>query len=138
MRTRINLSGNGTTPFGKLLGHNTAVLDAWNELEDVLFTKTELDANLLEQVRRTLAYGNQCAYCMAKGKPNEDKSDKRESYATAFAELFALDHLSISDGHFDLLREVFTETEIAELCAFISFITASQRFGAILDLQPMS
>lgn len=91
---------------------------------------------MLEQVRRTLAFGNKCAYCMAKGKPNEVKTDRRESYATAFAELFALDHLSISEAHFDVLREVFSEAEIASLCAFISFITASQRFGAIMDLQP--
>ncbi|MBC5992054.1 carboxymuconolactone decarboxylase family protein [Pontibacter cellulosilyticus] len=137
METRVKLSDNGSTPFAKLLGHNPAILQAWDELEVTLFNRSGLDAALLEQVRRTLAFGNQCAYCMAKGKPNEVKADKRESYATAFAELFALDHLSISGAHFELLREVFTEKEIAALCAFICFITASQRFGAILNLQPV-
>lgn len=126
---------NGETLFQRLMGHNPQVLQAWDSLGNALFNTTTLSAELLEQVRRTLAYGNKCAYCMAKGAPNHDKTDRRESYATAFAELFALDYLSISKGHFDLLREVFTEQEIAALCAFIGFITASQRFGAIMNLE---
>ncbi|MCX2740332.1 carboxymuconolactone decarboxylase family protein [Pontibacter anaerobius] len=135
MATRIRFSEEGATPFAQLLGHNPNILMAWDELENALFKSSGLDAALLEQVRRTLAFGNQCAYCMAKGKPSEVKADKRESYATAFAELFALDHLSISEAHFDLLREALSEAEIASLCAFISFITASQRFAAIMNLQ---
>ena len=136
MRTRIKPSVNGDTPFGRLLGHNTAILQGWDELGVILLGKSGLDAGLLEQVRRTLAHGNKCEYCMAKGEPSKVITDKRESYATAFAELFALDYLSISDAHFDVLREVFTDAEISSLCAFISFMTASQRFGAVLNLQP--
>ncbi|SOC81226.1 Alkylhydroperoxidase family enzyme, contains CxxC motif [Salinimicrobium sediminis] len=141
MSTSIQLSEIGSTPFEKLIGHNSAILEKWNELETTLFHHTTLDPNLLEQVRRTLAYGNGCEYCMVKaGRPSFDAKDERITNATAFAELFAIDHTSIQEAHFSLLRDVFTEKEISELCTFITFITASQRFGKIMnlteDLQP--
>lgn len=135
MSTSIQLSNNGTSPFEKLLGHNPAVLEKWNDLENTLFNHTSLDSDLLEQVRRTLALGNACEYCMVKGgKPAFDVNDTRISNATSFAELFAMDHTSIQPAHFSLLREVFTEKEISELCTFITFITASQKFGRIMNL----
>lgn len=141
MSTSIQLSENGSTPFEKLIGHNNAILEKWNELETTLFQRTSLEDNLLEQVRRTLAFGNGCEYCMVKaGRPSFDVRNERITNATAFAELFAIDHTSIQEAHFSLLREVFTEKEISELCTFITFITASQRFGKIMnltaDLQP--
>lgn len=135
MKTRINPSETGNTPFEKLIGHNPSVLEKWNELETVLFTKTSLDSNLLEQVRRALAFGNGCEYCMVKGgRPKFDPGDQRIQAATAFAEFFALDHKSISMAHFDYLKEFFSEPELAELVTFISFITASQKFGKVMNL----
>lgn len=133
--TRIELSDYGNSPFEKLIGHNKIVLDKWTDLEVALFSETKLDKNLLEQVRRTIAFENECEYCMVKaGKPNFDLNEKRISSATAFAQLFAIDHKSINDNHFDILREEFTEQEISELCSFISFITACQKLGRIYNL----
>jgi len=133
--TRIQLSDFGNSPFERLIGHNPAILNKWNELENAIFQATSLSSDLLEQVRRTLAFGNECEYCMVKGgKPELDKDNKRYQLATAFAEMFALDHKSISDKHFDILREVFDEKEISELCSFISFITACQKLGRIYNL----
>lgn len=135
MSTSISLSPNGTSPFEKLLGHNEEILQKWNELEIALFETSGLDPHLLEQVRRTLAFGNGCEYCMAKaGKPDFDENDQRITAATSFAELFAVDHKAITSPHFDYLREYFTEKEISALCSFISFLTASQRFGRIMNL----
>ncbi len=135
MSTSIKLSAYGATPFEKLIGHNPLILEKWNELENTLFNDTSLEGNLLEQVRRTLAFGNGCEYCMVKGgKASFDEKDARIANATAFAELFAIDHTSIQQAHFSLLREVFSEKEISELCTFITFITASQRFGKIMNL----
>ena len=95
--TRIKLSDNGNSPFEKLIGHNKVVLDKWVELETVLFTNTKLDKNLLEQVRRAMAFENECEYCMVKaGRPNFDRSEKRINSATAFAQLFATEHKSIT------------------------------------------
>jgi len=133
--TRIELSDYGNSPFEKLIGHNKTVLDKWIDLEVALFSETKLDKNLLEQVRRTIAFENECEYCMVKaGKPNFDLTEKRISSATAFAQLFAIDHKSINDKHFDILREEFSEQEISELCSFISFITACQKLGRIYNL----
>ncbi|MBP9179791.1 MAG: carboxymuconolactone decarboxylase family protein [Bacteroidia bacterium] len=133
--TRIKLSEYGNSPFEKLIGHNKIVLDKWIDLEVALFSETKLDKYLLEQVRRTIAFENECEYCMVKaGKPNFDLTEKRISSATAFAQFFAIDHKSINDKHFDILREEFTEQEISELCSFISFITACQKLGRIYNL----
>lgn len=133
--TRIELSNVGNSPFEKLIGHNKEVLIKWIELENALFKSLSLSANLLEQVRRTLAFGNECEYCMVKaGRPELTKDDMREQVATSFAETFAMDHKSISDGHFQLLKEHFDEKQISELCSFISFITACQKLGRIYNL----
>ncbi len=133
--TRIKLSDNGQTPFEKLIGHNEAVLTKWNDLENALFQNVSLNSSLLEQVRRTLAYGNECKYCMAKaGKPELTNDDMRQQVACAFAEVFAIDHKSVNDEHFRMLKEYFNDPEISELCSFISFITACQQLGHIYNL----
>lgn len=133
--TRLRLSENGNSPFEKLIGHNEEILIKWNELEITLFKSSSLSQDLLEQVRRTLAYGNECEYCMAKaGRPEISEDNMREQVAAAFAEVFSQDHKTINDGHFKMLKEHFTEKEISELCSFISFISACQMLGHIYNL----
>ncbi|PID44207.1 MAG: hypothetical protein CSB47_11490 [Proteobacteria bacterium] len=135
MKLRIKLSENGNSPFEKLIGHNNEILQKWIELESAVFNNSSLSNNLLEQVRRTLAFGNECEYCMVKGgKPNLNEEQIREQIATAFAETYALDHRSIVESHFSTLKEVFSDKEISELCSFISFITACQKLGRIYNL----
>lgn len=133
--TRIQFSEIGNSPFEKLIGHNNEILTKWIELENAIFQSSSLSEHLLEQVRRTLSFGNECEYCMVKGgKPDLNKDDKKEQLATAFAALFALDHKSINEEHFILLKEEFSEKEISELCSFISFITACQKLGRVYNL----
>ena len=133
--TRINLSKNGNSPFQKLIGHNVNILNNWVKLEESIIENSSLAPYLLEQVRRTIAFKNKCEYCMVKaGKANKIKKNNREEIATAFAELFAIDHKEIRIEHFNLLKEEFSEKEISELCSFISFITASQKLGRIYNL----
>ncbi|WP_421535852.1 carboxymuconolactone decarboxylase family protein [Priestia sp. D3YE.R1] len=134
--TNISLSGNGSTPFQQLLGHNTNVLNAWNNLGEVLEGDNSLSASLKEQVRRTLAQKNGCEYCKAKGKPNPDLFDEKTSLAVGFAEVFLKQRGEINESFFQVLKETFTDREISELCAFISFTTASQYFGSLLALKP--
>lgn len=50
--TNISLSRNGSTPFQQLLGHNTNIMSAWNNLGDVLGGDNSLSALL--QLRNTL------------------------------------------------------------------------------------
>ncbi len=133
--TRIRFSDNGNTPFERLIGHNNDILENWNDLEETLWKKTLLDLDLLEQVRRTMAFGNGCEYCMVKGgKPDFDESEIKISTASSFAELFCMDHRSVSDAHFEMLREYFSDEEISELCVFIAFVNASQKLGKTLNL----
>lgn len=135
MALQIPLSNYGSTAFEKLLGHNPEILDKWVALEQVCFNNTTIEKDILEQVRRTLAFGNECEYCMVKaGRPEERISNARMETAVAFAEMFAVDHKSIIAGHFEMLSHYFLIKEIAELCSFIAFITACQQFGKIMNL----
>ena len=133
---RIHFAEFGETPFQRLLGHNQDILKSWTKLEEVFLQSQKLSPELKEQVRRTLAFGNGCQYCMSKGKPDEVQPDGKQALAVAFADMVMKDHLMIDESHFGVLREEFSEKGIAELCAYICFITASQMFGAIMNLAP--
>ncbi|ERN53806.1 carboxymuconolactone decarboxylase family protein [Alkalihalophilus marmarensis] len=132
---RITESNTGCTPFERLLGHNPDVMKAWSQLGRVLEREATLSAQLKEQVRRTLAQGNGCEYCKAKGKPDNVHCDEKTSVAVALAEVFLKQKGTISDPQFQILEEFFTAGEISELFAFISFTTASQYFGAMMMLE---
>ncbi|WP_134687206.1 carboxymuconolactone decarboxylase family protein [Brevibacillus migulae] len=133
---RIPFSSMGATPFQKLLGHNPEILKSWNAMGETFESTGRLRPELKEQVRRTLAFGNGCEYCMAKGKPSDVHVDAKESLAVAFATIVLQDHQNIDDTVFQVLREEFDDQEIAELCAYICFTTASQMFGAMMKLEP--
>jgi alkylhydroperoxidase family enzyme len=131
---RIDFSKEGNTLFEQLLGHNSNVLEKWSSLELVFFKSNTFSDELKEQVRRTLAFNNGCQYCMAKGKPSENITDPKTLAAVKFADMFCKNN--IGDIELDVLKSVFKDDEVSELCAFICFISASQKFGATLDLQP--
>ncbi|WP_434797406.1 hypothetical protein [Terrisporobacter vanillatitrophus] len=133
--SRINFSKEGNTPFQQLLGHNNEVLQKWNSLDEVLFNSNTFSDELKEQVRRTLAFNNGCQYCMAKGIPSENITDSKILAAVKFANMISKNN-NIDDKEFNILKSIFNDKEISELCALICFITACQKFGATLDLQP--
>ena len=135
MMARINESEFGETHFQRLLGHNTDVLNRWNQLGEVLEKDMNLSSHLKEQVRRTLAQSNGCEYCKAKGKPEPHVFDEKTSIAVSFAEVFLKQKGNISDAQFNRLKECLSSAEISELSAFITFTTASQYFGAIMKLE---
>lgn len=133
--TRITLSNYGQTPFQQLLGHNHKVADAWSNLGGTLESDELLAAHLKEQVRRTLSQSNGCEYCKAKGKPERGNFDEKTSIAVGFAEFFlAYPKGMVPNFAFEVLYESFYESEISELCAFISFTTAQQYFGALMNI----
>ncbi|GAA0433093.1 carboxymuconolactone decarboxylase family protein [Agaribacter marinus] len=134
---RIKESSFGDSPFQRLLGHNVEVMKGWSHLGKVLEKGGLLSSELKEQIRRTLAQSNGCEYCKVKGKPNPDKFDEKTSIAVAFTEVFLKLRGNIPTSTFNVLQECMTEEEISELCAFISFTTASQYFGAMMKLEPV-
>ncbi|HWO78785.1 MAG TPA: carboxymuconolactone decarboxylase family protein [Bacillus sp. (in: firmicutes)] len=131
---RIEESNYGETPFQKLLGHNREIMIAWNRLGDQLEKDGKLSSLLKEQVRRTLAQENGCEYCKAKGKPEPHLYDEKISVAIGFTEVFIQQKGDIPDTAFNVLKEFLSDEEISELCAFITFTTASQYFGAMMKL----
>lgn len=133
---RIPFSTCGDTPFQKLLGHRPPVETAWAQLGECLEMDGALPADLKEQVRRTLAQGHGCKYCQAKGKPDPSVFDENTSLAAGFAEVILKQNGYIQETIFQVLLKHFTVEQICELCAFISFATASQLFGQLMDLKP--
>ncbi|WP_232297298.1 MULTISPECIES: carboxymuconolactone decarboxylase family protein [Bacillus cereus group] len=132
---RISLSNVGETKFQKLLGHCPEILQSWSSLEKTLYETGSLSKELKEQVRRTLAYGNECPYCMAKGKPDDAQKVEAIRVAVTFAKVFVHNRSAIDDAMFDVLKQYWSEAEIVELCAYICFITASQQLGFLFQLQ---
>lgn len=132
----ISFSQNGLTPFQQLLGHNKNILEKWASLEEAVFSSDTFSAELKEEVRRILAFNNGCEYCKAKGAPSKNITDSRTRLAAYIAEMSGK-KTQISEEKFSALKEAFTDGEIAELMALICFITACQRFGALLNLGPV-
>jgi len=103
-------------------------------LEECFFNSNTFSFELKEEVRRTLAFNNGCEYCIAKGKPSNEVTDIKTLIAIKIADLISKNQF-IEDEYFNILKKEFKDNEISELLAFICFITASQRFGALLNLQ---
>ncbi len=131
----ISESKFGDTPFQRLLGHNVEVMQGWSHLGDILEKDGKLSSELKEQVRRTLAQNNGCEYCKAKGKPEPEKYNEKMAIAVGFAEVFLKQKGQKLTSAIEILKQYFSEDEISELCAFISFTTASQYLGAMLGLE---
>jgi len=136
--SRISPSSIGTTPYERVMGHAPHVLEPWSRLEEVFFRRTLLPADLLEQVRRTLALGHGCEYCMAKGGPPESRHQAmRTSLAVGLAQLFAADHREIDETQLKVMREHFSEPELVELVAFMGFMWAGGTFGKVFGIAPV-
>ncbi len=131
----ISFSQNGFTPFQKLLGHNKEILEKWSSLEDSLFSSQTFSPELKEEIRRILAVHNGCEYCKAKGAPSEKITDIRMQSAAYAADVYGR-RAHMNEEDFSILKKVFADNEISELLALICFITACQRFGALLNLEP--
>jgi alkylhydroperoxidase family enzyme len=111
-----------------------------------------LPERLIELVRLRVAFHNQCRSCMAiryssaaeevdenlvcsLEQPQEatDLSDA-ERAAIRFADLFATDHLAITDQRFDALRQHFSEAQIMELLLHLALYVGMGRLAATLDM----
>ncbi len=134
---RVPDSTLGTTPYERVLGHAPHIYAPWVRLEEAFFARSILPADLLEQVRRTLALGHGCEYCQAKGgPPDRSQASENASLAVGLAQMFAAGHRDIDDAVLQRLRGVFTDAELVELVAFMSFMWAGGAFGSVLGIRP--
>ena len=117
--------------------------------EAAMWRSFTLRRRLLEMLRLRIAFHNQCRSCMAMRyepavedgltedvicsleKPVEapDLTDA-EKAALQFADMFATNHLAISDETIENLRNHYSEKEIVELCMLCAFCTGYGRFAA--------
>ncbi|MDH3993706.1 MAG: carboxymuconolactone decarboxylase family protein [Gammaproteobacteria bacterium] len=111
-----------------------------------------LPERLVELVRLRVAFHNQCRSCMAiryssaaqevdEGlvcsleKPQEAADlTAAEHAALEFADLFATDHLAITDQRFAALREHFSEAQTMELMLHLALYVGMGRLAATLDM----
>ena len=70
------------------------------------------------------------------GKPDEDHPDPKINAALALTKTFVGDHHAVTDKDFQVLKTLFTEKEIAALCAFMAFMAAAHKFGVLMDVLP--
>ena len=112
-----------------------------------------LPDRMVELVRLRVAYHNQCRCCMAiryqdavADGVNEDlvceleipqASDDltdAEKAALTFADVFATDHLAITDETYGKLEQFFSESEIIELGVTVAFFVGFGRLAATFDM----
>lgn len=130
----ISYSENGENPLTKLLGHNPELLERWMAMLESYYSSCELDRQLMEEVRRTIAYQIGCAYCMSHGCPTQVIEDMKTLTAVEFARKVVQTQKEITEHDIAPLKGYFSEREIAELCAFICFGIGLARFGAVLNV----
>ncbi len=70
------------------------------------------------------------------GRPDAVHQDVRTKRAVDLAAKFINDLRAIDDSDFEGLKERFSTKEISELCAFMVFVSASHKFGVLMDVGP--
>ena len=134
---RISMSDLGKTPFKKIIGHNSEIHKKWVALEEEFFSHPTLGHELLEQVRRVSAWGQDCQYWKSfGGPPDEAHQNKRIAAAMSLANQAIEDPHKISNEDFNTLSSLFTTEELSTLCSFIAFISGANKFGVIVGLSP--
>ena len=82
----------------------------WISLESEFYSHPTLGAELLEQVRRVSAWGQECEYWMTfGGPPDELHQDKRTSAAMSLAKKSIENPHKIPDKDFEVLNKLFNE-----------------------------
>lgn len=137
----------------RIYAQRPAIAQKYLELGQVMREDRLLPDRLLELVRLRVAYWNQCRSCMAiryeealadgvtealvcSLERPQDAPDltEAERAAISFADLMATNHLDISDGTFERLREHFDEPEIVELCMNVALFVGFGRLGSALHM----
>lgn len=127
------------SPYMQVLAHCPEIAEAWSALGPVVRFRGALPPELKEEVRRSTAAQVGCRFCASFGAPKTEYADEREELAVRLARRIADDPKSVDDALFDELRLHFTDAEIVELVATISFVVVGgQTFGAVLGIESAS
>jgi alkylhydroperoxidase family enzyme len=122
-----------------VLAHCPDILDRWSELGTTVRFGGVLPPELKEEVRRSTARQIGCVFCASFGDPKSEHTDVREALAVRLARTIADDPKLVDDSMFEELRLHFTDEEIVELVATISFVVVGgQTFGAVMGIESAS
>ena len=125
--------------YQRVLAHCPEFAERWSAASRTLRFSGNLPPELKEEVRRSTAEQVGCRFCASFGDPKAEHTDEREALAVRLARTVAEDPKLVDDAFFDELRRCFTDEELVELVALISFVVVGgQTFGAVLGIEPAS
>lgn len=135
-----------------IIAHCPQTAKAFVHMFAAIKAESSLSPRLLELMRLRIAFHNQCRTCMSiryqdglddgvteelvcsLEKPMEAPGlTDAERAVLAFTDRFMNNHLSIDDGHFDALRQHFTEMQIVELNLRLA-MSGFGKMAAVLDM----
>lgn len=138
----------------RLMMLNKDMGKALSGLSQAIYEKSPLDKRVREAVRMRIAQMNQCMICLAFRFPelqvqgvdekfyaavadwrNSAIFSEKEKIAIEYSELFAQDHLKISDTFFAKLRQHFSSEEIFVLTGTIAGLIANGRMMQVLQVE---
>jgi alkylhydroperoxidase family enzyme len=123
----------------QVLAHCPDILQRWAALGTTVRFGGVLPPELKEEVRRSTAQQIGCVFCASFGDPKPEHTDAREAVAVRLARTIADDPKLVDDAMFEELRLHFTDEEIVELVATISFVVVGgQTFGAVMGIESAS
>lgn len=127
------------SPYMQVLAHCAEIAEAWSRLGPIVRFQGALPPELKEEVRRSTGAEIGCRFCASFGSPKQEYTDEREELAVRLALQVSRDPKGVDDALFEELRAHFTEAEIVELVAMISFVVVGgQTFGAVLGIESAS
>jgi len=136
-------SGMYTTPVPmQVMAYSSAALRSMHDAYRATFRRGLLEARLVELLRLRSAEAGGCAPCMASRKdgsvteddvaclvdPDPERFTPREVAALRFFDRLAFDHMSIDDGTYRALHELFTTAEVVELAYLCANSVGTHRF----------
>jgi alkylhydroperoxidase family enzyme len=127
------------SPYMQVLERCPDIAERWAALGTTVRFSGALPPELKEEVRRSTATQVGCVFCASFGDPKTEYTDEREALAVRLARTIADDPKLVDDAMFDELRLLFTDDEIVELVAHISFVVVGgQTFGAVMGIESAS
>lgn len=133
MKTSKSPINNTSSPHHLFAGEGE-ILNQWTSIEKSFHSHVELDSGLLAHIKISMSNANASNFSTLSQQPRKfDLNQKRMEYARAFAVMFAIAPDAVIPQHFRLLNEVFSKSEIAELCAFVCYTYSTLQFCSLIQ-----
>lgn len=116
-----------------LFPNESEIQNLWTALEKSFFTGSSVEPQIFDSVKTAMNNVSGSNFTLLSQNDRQiNFEQKRHEYARGFAVLFAISPESILPQHYRLLNEVFSKSEIAELCAFICYTYSMLQFCSMV------